>query len=272
MPETKMKIVILAAGTSAFPPLIDKPKSLYHYNGQVQLGRVINDAKTIVDEKDIIVVGGYKYKYIERYLKENFPQVTLKVNHRYREAGVYSLRKAIENEDCDIVFMLSDESISRKNVKRIADSARKMSLLCHDTYYYYSLGIFKLRHDVLDIINDDKYLSMDYMKEVYCFAHQKKTYDGGFNINSGVCIGYMTIDFVRRIGNIAKIENPVETYHGDDIDFLHYDPATEYIKDLDYIQFTEEYRDSLFIRLYTHSYLFGKRVINKLKRIIRGKW
>ena len=52
-----MKIAILAAGTSKyFPIFIDKPKCLYHLNGEIQLKRVIEDAKQFVKDKDIIVV------------------------------------------------------------------------------------------------------------------------------------------------------------------------------------------------------------------------
>lgn len=270
-----MKIAILAAGTSKyFPVFIDKPKCLYHLNNKIQLERVIEDAKTLVEEKDIIVVGGYKHKFIARFLKK-YPDIKFKVNRRYRDPAIFSFRKAIEGVDDDVVFMFGDESISRDNIRRIASSNRKLSILCHDNYYYYSLGIFKLRRDVLDIINDDKYLSMDVMKEIYCFANNKSVYDGSFDINSGICIGYTMIDFVRRIGGIEKIENPVYTYTGYDIDFFHYDPDTEYIPDLDHFSDTDEYKNSLMMRLYS-DYVSDnikriRRAPQKVKRIL-SRW
>lgn len=246
-----MRIAILAAGYSKFFPIfIDKPKCLYHLNGQIQLERVILDAEQFVDDKDIIVVGGYKHQYIQKYLREHHPQIDFRVNEKYMQPAIYSFRKAIENVDDDVVFMFGDESISRKNIERIAASDRKLSILYHDNYYYYSLGIFKLRKDVLSIFNDDKYLSMDSMKEIFSFANNGKEYDNSFSINSGVCIGYTMIDIVRTIGNITKIEYP-GNYTGTDIDFLHYDPNTEYLPDLDHIEDTDEYKHSFALRFYS---------------------
>ena len=261
-----MKIAILAAGYSKyFPIFIAKPKCLYHLNGEIQLKRVIENAKKIVDEKDIIVVGGYKYKYIQNFLKENYPKVELKVNHKYNGPAIYSFRTAIENVDDDVVFTFGDESISYKNLERIASSKRKLSILYHDNYYYYSLGIFKLRKDVLNIFDNDKYLLMDEIKKIYKFANNGKEYNGSFSINSGICIGYTMIDIVTTIGNITKIENP-SGYTGEDIDFLHYDPKSEYVHDLDDIKDTDEYKNSALLRLYNNAF---SRVIKKLLRLCR---
>ena len=64
-----MKMAILAAGKSDFFPIfIDRPKCLYHLNGKIQLERVIEDCLKIVPEENIIVVAGYKYKKIEKFL------------------------------------------------------------------------------------------------------------------------------------------------------------------------------------------------------------
>lgn len=266
-----MKIAILAAGTSLYFPLfIDKPKCLYSLNGKIQLQRVIEDAKQIVEEKDIIVVAGYKHKHIQKFLLQ-YPDIKLKINERYSEPAIYSFRTAIEGEEDDFVFMFGDESISLENVKKISSSDRKMALLTHDEYYYYSLGIFKLRADQLKIINDDKYLSMDNMKEIYCFANNKSEYDGTFNIYSGICIGYMIIDFVRRIGGIKKIENPVSTYKGTDIDFIHFNPKEEYIPDLDHFSDTDEYKNSLILRIYSKFSDQVKRGLRLWKRILRDR-
>lgn len=270
-----MKIAILAAGTSKYFPLFfDKPKCLYHLDGIIQLQRVIEVAKQFVDEKDIIVVGGYKYKYIKEFLKQ-YPRITLKINEKYNGPAIYSFRKAIDGENDDILFLLADENISKKNIERIADSKRKMSILCHDNYYYYSVGILKLRKDVFELINDDKYLSMETMKEIYCFANDKKEYDGCFTINSGICLGYVFIDLVRRIGSIRKIENPLTTYHGKDIDFIHYSPKEEYTPDLDYYSDTDEYKNSKLMRFYydviSNTLRHLGRAPKKLRRIIR-RW
>lgn len=69
----------------------------------------------------------------------------------------------IENINEDVVFLFTDERISIENIKKIISSKRKLSLLYHDKYYYY-LGIFKLRKDVLNIINDNKYLNYNFLK------------------------------------------------------------------------------------------------------------
>lgn len=261
-----MKIAILAAGYSKYFPLfIDKPKCLYHLNGEIQLKRVIEDARKFVDDKDIIVVGGYKYKHMEKFLAKNYPDVDFRVNHRYKEPAIYSFRTAIENIDDDVVFMFGDESISQKNIERITTSKRKLAILYHDNYWFYSLGIFKLRKDVLDILNDDKYLSMDEIKKIYKFANRGKDYDGSFSINSGICIGYTMIDIITTIGNISKIENPVN-YSGTDIDFLHYNPAEEYIPDLDNFRSTDEYKNSFILRFYNDVI---SRTIKKVLRLCR---
>lgn len=271
-----MKIAILAAGGSKYFPLfIDRPKCLYHLEGQVQLARVIEMAKKFVPEEDIIVVGGYKYKHIEKYLDENYPKVELRVNHRYEEAAIYSFRVATENIEDDMVFMFGDENISEENVRKICGSSRQMAIMCHDTFYYYSLGIMKIRKDFINIFNDDNYLSMEYMKEVYCFANNKESFDGIFNINSGICIGYMMIDIIRRIGDIKVIQNPYLYYEGDKIDFIHYDPSIEYIPDIDHFYDTDEYKNSLILRVYDRCISeplkwigrLPQRVINKLVKL-----
>lgn len=258
-----MKIAILAAGENRryFPIFFNKPKCLYHLNGGVKLGQVIDNAKQIVSEKDIIVVGGYKNEYIKKYLTKNYPEVEFRVNERFWEPAIHSFRVAIENIEDDVVFTFGDESISLKNMKRIADSDRKLSIMYHDNFYYYSLGIFKLRKDCLDIIRDNKYLDFEEIKEIYKFVNNKNEYDGCFNINSGICIGYMMIDMVRRIGNIKSIEHP-STYDGKDIDFLHYNPKVEYINDLDSIYDTDEYKSSFVLKLY------NKFFSNPVKRIL----
>lgn len=262
-----MKIAILVAGKSEYFPLfIDKPKCLYHLNGEIQLERVIKSAKMIVDEKDIIIVAGYKYKYIKRYLIK-YPQIELRINKNYLKSSIYSFRKAIENVNDDIIFTFGDESIGQKNFERIAASKRKMALLCHDTFYYYSLGIFKLCKEKLYLLNDDKYLSMDYMKKIYCFANDKKDYDGNFTINSGICIGYIIIDLVRRIGHMQKVENPIDTYNGNEIDFIHFNAKKEYKPDLDYIWDTDEYKQNILLRLYTD---FVSKPIKKIYYILKN--
>lgn len=259
-----MKIVIMVAGGSKYFPLfIDKPKTLYHLNGEIQLERVINDAKAFVAEKDIIVVAGYKYKYIQTFL-EKYPEIELRINNKYKEAAINSFRTAITGIDDDVLFMFGDESISQENISRIINSSNKMAILYHDMYYYYSLGIFKLRKDQLYLFNDDKYDNLEAIKEIYCFANQKDQFDGQFDINSGICIGYIIIDLIRRIGGIKKITLPDG---GSDagIDFLYYDPRKEYKGDLDYFEDTDEYKDILWIRLY---YKYFTKPIRKVMRLM----
>lgn len=271
-----MKIAILAAGyTRCFPLFVDKPKCLYHLDGEVQLERVIKVAEKFVDDEDIIVVAGYKCRYIYKYLKDTHPSIDYRVNENYLKSAIFSLRKAIEGVSEDVVFMLADENVSEDNVRKICQSKRKMALLCHDKYYYYSVGIMKLDANSIGLINDDNYLNMEYMKKVYCFAENKEKYDGLFNINSGVCLGYTTIDLVRRIGKIEKIENPVESYHGNDVDFIHYNPDVEYIPDIDYFSDTDEYETNKLLRFYNDFISepikvvgrFVKKILRKLKLI-----
>ena len=103
------------------------------------------------------------------------------------------------------------------------------------------------------------------MKKVYCFAHGVDTYNGSFNINSGICMGYILIDLVRRIARIKKIEDPTKYYHGDDVDFLWFD-GSHYIDDLDRVEQTEEYENSLFLRKYSELYFGLKRKKEDVKK------
>ena len=118
-----------------------------------------------------------KNKYIKNYLSKNYPEVELRVNEKFWGPAIHSFRVAIENIEDDVVFTFGDESISLRNIKRIADSDRKLSIMYHDTFYYYSLGIFKLRKDCLDIIRDNKYLDFEAIKEIYKFANNKNEYE-----------------------------------------------------------------------------------------------
>lgn len=268
-----MKIAILAAGVpKGFPVLFRKPKCLYHFGGQVQLERVISVALKFVDEKDIIIVTGYNHRLIKKYIKSKHPSIDLRINSRYKQSAVYSLRKAIEGVDDSVVFMLADENILEKNVKKICNSSRKMAILCEDKYYYYSVGIMKLNRDSIKLIEDDCYLSMDYMKKVYCFANNKETYDSCFHISSGVCLGYTTIDLVRRIGKITKIEDPATSYHGNDIDFIPYDWRNEYIKDVDSFVDTDEYKENKFFKFYYNViYKTTRKIGRGIKRIFKRR-
>ena len=261
-----MKIAILAAGKSEyFPVLIDKPKCLYHLNGEIQLQRVIETCAKIVGEENLIVVAGYKYKYISRFLKK-YPKIELRINNAFSGPAIYSYREAAKNSNDDIVFLCADESISENNIRRICDSYKKMALLCHDKYYFYSVGIFKMRKDQLSVLFDDKYLDMEQMKEIYCFANKKSQYDGEFSINSGICLGYIVIDLVRRIADIDEIVNPSIYTEDRGVDFLHYDPSTEYVEDLDYITDTDEYKNNVFLRIYNNTF---SRVIKAIFRRIK---
>ena len=258
-----MKIAILAAGDSSdkFPLFFDKPKCLYHKDGKVMIDTVIEDALEFVEQKDIIVVGGYKYSYLKEHLTK-YPKIEFRNNRDYSKSAVYSLRTAVQDTYDDLVIMFADERISKKNIRRICESQKKMALLYHDTFYYYSLGIMKLRKDCFPVILDKKYLTMEAIREIYCFANNKKIYDGIFTLNSGECLGYITIDLVRRIGNIKKIENP-EKYLGDEIDFFHYDPQIEYLPDIDYFSDTDEYKSQILMRMYSDV------ISDNIKRIIR---
>lgn len=252
-----MKIAILAAsGSLYFPFFIDKPKSLYHINGEIQLEKVIKNALQIVNEEDIIIVAGYKYEYMESFLRK-YPKIKLKINENYKKPAIYSFYKAIEDENEDIIFIMADESISISNIKRVAESKKEMALLTHDDFYYYSLGIFKLSKNQFYQFNQD-YLEWDYIKKIYCFANNKEKFDGHFNINSGICIGYIIIDLVRKIGKIESIENPKDSKNAY-IDFFHYNPKLEYVPDIDKFEDTDEYKNSIFLKIY-HT-IFCKPII-----------
>ena len=260
-----MKIIILAAGDSSrnFPLLFDKPKCLYHYLGSVQIDRPINLARQFCEDKDIYIVAGYKADKVIDYIKENFPSIRVLVNKRYKEPAIYSYRTALQLGQDDYVFLNADESVKPKNFEKVVKSQKKLALLSHDKYYYYSLGFFKIRRDAICIFDDDCDLSMDYMKNIYCFANQKTDYDGDFRINDGVCMGYSIIDFVRRIGEIDKIEDPRFLDDNPNVDFFNYDPKLDYVPDLDRYDLTDEYKNSFMKRFYSDC------ISNNIKRVHR---
>lgn len=267
-----MKIALLAAGESDyFPIFIDKPKCLYHMEGMIQLEKVIKDCVSIVGEENIIVVAGYKWKFIARFLKK-YPKIVLKINNNYKKSAIYSYRTAAEGENDDLVFICADESIKINNIKKICDSQKNMALLFHNRYYYYSVGIFKLKNSDFYRLFDDKYLEMDEMKKIYCFANKKEEYDGRFSINSGICLGYIVIDLVRQIGDIESIENPSKYSEHKKVDFIYYDPDTDYKKDLDDISDTDEYKNSFLLRFYSNCISFPLRLFLRLiKKVFKWK-
>ena len=65
------------------------------------------------------------------------------------------------------------------------------------------------------------------------------------------------------------------SYHGEDIDFIHYNPKEEYVPDLDYFSDTDEYKNNRVMRLYSDIISDNikriGRVPAKLKRIV-SKW
>ncbi len=248
-----MKIIILAAGDSSrnFPLFFDKPKCLYHYLGSIQINRPIELARQFCEDKDIYIVAGYKADKVKEYINDKYPDIKVLVNTRYAEPAIYSYRTALQLGQDDYIFLNADESVKPANFKKVFDSNKKIALLSHDKYYYYSLGFFKISREALNILNDDCYLSMDYMKKIYCFANNKSEYDGDFRINDGVCMGYSIIDFVRRIGNIEKIEDPRCIDDNPNVDFFHYDPTLDYVPDLDRYDLTDEYKNNLLKRLYS---------------------
>ncbi len=247
-----MKVAILAAGfTKYFPLLMDKPKCMYHLDGKMLLEEVIQSALDIVPVRDIIVVTGYKSRSIREYLKENHPGIDVRFSEHWADPAIYSFRKAVEGIDDDVVFMFGDERIMQKNVRKIASSDKKAAILVHNIFPYFSVGIIKLRRDGLSLLSDDYYLSMDYIKKIYCFANRKDIFDGDFSINSGICITYILIDLVRRAGHLERMENPLLFYKGDEIDCILYDAKKEYLKDLDYIFETDEYAENRLLRIYS---------------------
>lgn len=262
-----MKVAIMAAGTSEyFPFIFDKPKCLYHVNGTIQLENVIDMAVKIVPEEDIIVVAGYKSRKLKKYLETVHPRIKCKINRKYNKQAIFSFRTAIENENDDILFVMADETIKIENARKLAESNKSLALLVHDEFYYFSVGILKIKSDKLHILEDNNYLSSEYMKKVYCFANNKQNNDGKFLMNSGICLGYIVIDLVRRIGGIDKVKHPSLYTDKLDVDFIHYCPQKDYINDLDIVEETDEYKTNPILRLYMKTI---SRPIKKVIRVIR---
>lgn len=276
-----MKIIILAAGENGikFPRIIDKPKCLYKVNGQVQLDIQMNEIKKVFEEKDIIIVTGYKEEKIREYLKSKGFKGRIKYNSNYQKGAVYSLLKGIEGEKEDVIVTYADEHISSENIKKISLDKKSMTILREIEWPYYSVGIFKLNSESTKLLYQKKYLTKEFFTELKKFLKKgisnkkyKEKYEFYWEYNSGVCIGFIVIDLMRCIGRLNTLDDIKK--ENQNVGFIDYNEKLEYIKDLDSFKETDEYKNSLLKKIYfnliTELLNLPKKIYIKY-RIINGK-
>ena len=279
-----MKAVILAAGQNDalhWPLLIDKPKSLYSYQGQIQLERVINNLKHIVAEEDIIVVAGYKAQKIRQFIQQKGFKVRIAENQSYTESALFSLKAGLEGIDDDVLLLLADESIALHNLKQVAQEKNALVCLVSDKYPYYCVNLFKISKDNLTYFTDERYLKPDFLKEVQAFLTndlESKEYDPahlqGFmpeqlEIKSGIALGLMCLDIIRRIGKLDEVIRIVGKDTPSDLTTVPYDENRDYIDDLDHFRQTDDYQNNRWLRLYFDWQINGLKVLDLLTRIGR---
>ncbi len=121
-----MKAVILAAGLSKrLRPLTDTtPKCLLDIHGKNFLHRAL-DNLLACGIREYIMVLGYRYEMIEKYIAENFPHLNVKFlyNHDYAENNnSYSLWMTKEIAGSEILLLDSDILFEKEIVTALLDS------------------------------------------------------------------------------------------------------------------------------------------------------
>jgi histidinol-phosphate/aromatic aminotransferase/cobyric acid decarboxylase-like protein/choline kinase len=136
--STELQAVILAAGYGRrMSPLSDScHKALLPVGGTTILGRIM-DGFAEIDVRRVTVVTGYRAEDVEGFLRENYPEVDLRLVHNPRFAetnNVVSLSMAFNEMsfDADVVLSECDLLFDPSVLRRLVDSpGRNVALVDH---------------------------------------------------------------------------------------------------------------------------------------------
>lgn len=218
----KAAIITIAGCSSRFSKSVgfECHKALYHEE---------NDTWTILSHHlsllcqygfdEIIIVGGYKFAQLEKYLQDNFSNLPLKVccNSHYADYGsCYSLVLGINllDSDCDeVVFIEGDLIFDKLHFEEFLQTsgdvitANKFLIDAKTAVAFYISETGKLGY-------------------VYDTAHQKLSIVQPFTKigNSGQ---------VWKFSNVAKLKNIVSSYSENDFRQTNLKPIVDYFDDID---------------------------------------
>ena len=152
-----MKTIILAAGCgSRLRPLTDElPKCMVEVNNvKIIEKQISNLLKNGIKLEDIIIVIGYKYEKLEKYLNEVYKGVNIIVNKDYDKTNnMYSLyltKDYIKNEN--FLLMNADVYYQEEIIKELLESKYENMIVCdNDRYLEESMKIVKENEKIVKI-------------------------------------------------------------------------------------------------------------------------
>ena len=135
-----MKVVILAAGYgSRLRPFTETvPKCMVEVNNvKIIEKQISNLLRNGIKLEDIIIVIGYKYEIIQKYLNEVYKGLNIIINKEYDKTNnMYSLyltRKYVENEE--FILMNADVYYEEEIIKELINCKHGNVIVCDDGRY-----------------------------------------------------------------------------------------------------------------------------------------
>ena len=140
-----MKFIFLAAGRgSRLAPITNKhPKCLTPFNGRPIIEYTIDVLKTF-DVSELIVIGGYKSKILQKHLQDLNVSFNFIVNSNYENTNmVYSLFQAINEFNDDLIISYSDIIYRSKVLKTLINYKADIGTIIDLDW----LSLWKIRMD-----------------------------------------------------------------------------------------------------------------------------
>lgn len=275
-----MKLIILAAGDNSyphFPRLWAKPKCLYSYQGKIQILRILENVRALGLEKDTRIVIGFKAEAIRTFLfKNNFKGEFVK-NPDYSSSGIHSLRCGLRDINEEVCICCADQLLDLKYWRQLIETKNSFAIFNRlEDPHHFHIDCIKLGPSQLVNLRDDRYLSSEFITEAGSFLtdDQGQPLAGevpppsALKISSGVAIGYMLLDLIRRECGVIKVTEVVASSpHRVGIVTIPNAACT----DLDHFRDTDEFRDNPLWRIAFPLEVLINRILRKLQKIVGGE-
>ena len=128
-----MKYIVLSAG-KGIESIQDEsslPKCLVSLQNNKNIIDNILDIASELKIKDVSIIGGYKILEIMK----QYPQLKYFYNEKWEETNsLYSLSKAIEYMDDDIIISYSDTLYTKETIEKIIQKNEKINIV-YDSYW-----------------------------------------------------------------------------------------------------------------------------------------
>lgn len=265
-----MKIIVLAAGENHyryFRRILAKPKCLYSFHGKPQILRILENIRALGLEENTRIVVGYKAHKISKVMGKHGFSGELLENPSYKLSAIHSLRAGLEGINEDVCLCCADQFLDIRYWRQLIETSNPFALFNRDEDpNHFHLDCLKLNKSQLEYIRDDRYLSAEFLADTRSFLtddrgqplSSEKSPPPDLKISSGLAMGYMLLDIIRRTCGAEKITE-VSTSGQNRVDILTI--PDEACRDLDYFHQTDEYQNSRFRRkLYS--------IENKINRIL----